>query len=596
MTAKKICFCLVTMFSLTVLLSSSVLARSLSLEATGGGSSTQTEFVRGQDVYINIALDDVSNVAGCAFTLIYPPNVLSPPSTNAEGSPVNAEDVTSSFPFMYSNTATHRENSQESGKILFGAAETDSSTGGAKYESGKIVLFTVKCKVRADAPVGSFEVHLEQTELLSPDGGWYTDTNDNGEYDAGVDTAASVPSLYGAHPSGSVERDSPVLTDDFFTISVSFSAPLVLTVYEGGDADTDNDGLLDSVETNTGTYVDENATGTDPNNADSDGDGIQDGTELGLTLEDIDETHTDTGIFQPDLDPSNTTDPLDPDTDRDGLRDGEEDANHNGRFDSGESDPNSLRLCLAGVYMLLLGDMGGSPPTAEITEPSDGAIYNSGDLITFTGEGYDEEDGDLTGTSLLWSSDRDGPLGSGSSVVLHNLSTGIHKITLTVHDSSNATGQKTITITVSEANGFSKFYLDDIYGLTEDTPYFEPDVVFEDYLFSDLITEYTIYIEGDIQGGEYRISLYLGSHETSTVYADIVLNPGTDESILASTSFQVSSDFFQRYNATVMGTDPTILEGGLLALRLTSDTPDWLVFLVLGSDYLSYIEVPRIAD
>jgi hypothetical protein len=73
--------------------------------------------------------------------------------------------------------------------------------------------------------------------------------------------------------------------------------------------------------------------------ADTDGDGIQDGTEQGYTLIEIDED-TDTGIFQPDLDPLTMTDPLKADTDGDGKTDGQEDINHNGRVDSGETDPN----------------------------------------------------------------------------------------------------------------------------------------------------------------------------------------------------------------------------------------------------------------
>jgi len=50
--------------------------------------------------------------------------------------------------------------------------------------------------------------------------------------------------------------------------------------YGGGGLDTDGDGLLDSVETNTGIYVDANNTGTDPNNPDTDGDGMNDGDEV----------------------------------------------------------------------------------------------------------------------------------------------------------------------------------------------------------------------------------------------------------------------------------------------------------------------------
>jgi hypothetical protein len=45
-------------------------------------------------------------------------------------------------------------------------------------------------------------------------------------------------------------------------------------------SDSDGDGLADSVETNTGVYVDVNDTGTDPDEQDTDGDGYTDGTEV----------------------------------------------------------------------------------------------------------------------------------------------------------------------------------------------------------------------------------------------------------------------------------------------------------------------------
>lgn len=122
------------------------------------------------------------------------------------------------------------------------------------------------------------------------------------------------------------------------------------------DADTDDDGIIDGVEdANQNGQVD---TGeTDPCNIDSDDDGIQDGTELGYTTEDIG-PDTDTNIFIPDADPSTTTDPLNNDTDNDGLLDGEEDTNHNGRVDPGETDPNvpSSNTILPFIFLLLLGE------------------------------------------------------------------------------------------------------------------------------------------------------------------------------------------------------------------------------------------------
>jgi hypothetical protein len=76
------------------------------------------------------------------------------------------------------------------------------------------------------------------------------------------------------------------------------------------DLDADNDGLLDGEEI---------AIGTDPDDADTDNDGLSDFIEV-------------RGV--------NPTNPLNPDSDADGLLDGEEDVNHSGGVDPGETDPN----------------------------------------------------------------------------------------------------------------------------------------------------------------------------------------------------------------------------------------------------------------
>jgi beta-lactam-binding protein with PASTA domain len=124
------------------------------------------------------------------------------------------------------------------------------------------------------------------------------------------------------------------------------------------DGDDDNDGMPDDWEIQHGldpldpsdaaqdkdgdglSSLSEYTAGTDPVTPDTDGDGIQDGTEMGLTLSDIG-PGTDTSFFQPDLDPATRTNPTDPDTDGDGWNDGVEDLNRNGRVDAGESDPTS---------------------------------------------------------------------------------------------------------------------------------------------------------------------------------------------------------------------------------------------------------------
>jgi outer membrane protein OmpA-like peptidoglycan-associated protein len=110
--------------------------------------------------------------------------------------------------------------------------------------------------------------------------------------------------------------------------------------------DNDEDLLLDSVETNTGEFIDENNTGTDPNSYDSDGDSLNDYDEIftyksnptksdsdGDTINDGDEVNLyntnpalsdtdDDGLSDNDELNIFNTDPTNPDTDGDGVLDG----------------------------------------------------------------------------------------------------------------------------------------------------------------------------------------------------------------------------------------------------------------------------------
>jgi|GEM_PF-1524012 len=123
------------------------------------------------------------------------------------------------------------------------------------------------------------------------------------------------------------------------------------------DADTDDDGIIDGDEDANHNGIKDPGE-TDPCDADTDGDGIQDGTERGVTLSDVG-SGTDLAVFQPDEDPETTTDPLNDDQDGDGLKDGEEDVNHNGKVDPGESDP----LRHPGMDLTVMGlDLSPDPP------------------------------------------------------------------------------------------------------------------------------------------------------------------------------------------------------------------------------------------
>lgn len=95
--------------------------------------------------------------------------------------------------------------------------------------------------------------------------------------------------------------------------------------------DTDCDGLSDSEEYGT----DFGGAKTNPCNADSDGDGLLDGLEIGKTS-----SVSATCTFTADADPQSKTNPTVADTDGDGVSDGTEDANHDGRRQPTEIDPS----------------------------------------------------------------------------------------------------------------------------------------------------------------------------------------------------------------------------------------------------------------
>jgi len=106
------------------------------------------------------------------------------------------------------------------------------------------------------------------------------------------------------------------------------------------DDDCDDDGLMDgaasSEDLNNNGVVDPGET--NPENWDTDGDGLSDGLEEGLTAPEGDDTNTASPHWQADSDASTLTDPLSADTDGDAVPDGQEDANHNGKMDAGETD------------------------------------------------------------------------------------------------------------------------------------------------------------------------------------------------------------------------------------------------------------------
>lgn len=91
-----------------------------------------------------------------------------------------------------------------------------------------------------------------------------------------------------------------------------------------------------------------------------------------------------------------------------------------------------------------------SAPDATISTPADGSTVPEQTTITFTGTGKDAEDGDLKGTSLAWTSDRDGAIGTGETFD-STLTTGVHTIELTATDSDGESDSTSIQVSVNAA-------------------------------------------------------------------------------------------------------------------------------------------------
>ncbi len=193
----------------------------------------------------------------------------------------------------------------------------------------------------ASTDVGIFGISDVEGMSFAPDGSLYVTTGSNSDV-SGFYTINKATGA--ADVAGVVPLDN---TDDYEGVDCMI-APDVdndglcelgenIVGSDPNDADTDDDGILDGAEPNPIGDVDGDGLNTvlDP---DSDNDGLSDGTEVGITTPDAD-TDVSQGNFTPDADPNTTTDPLDPDTDDGGVTDGAEDVNHNGQVDAGELDP-----------------------------------------------------------------------------------------------------------------------------------------------------------------------------------------------------------------------------------------------------------------
>ena len=165
-----------------------------------------------------------------------------------------------------------------------------------------------------------------------------------------------------------------------------------------------------------GTTVHFNGTGTDPE------DGTLSGSSLGWTSEAQGPLGSGADIVRSDL----------------------QIGQHVIRFTGVDSKQN-----VAHAFITITIQPPNQPPAATIFSPAAGSVFQLGESIPFAGVGSDPEDGALSGSALVWASSIDGQLGTGASISRADLSAGVHTITLTVHDSQNASQSASVSVTVN---------------------------------------------------------------------------------------------------------------------------------------------------
>jgi hypothetical protein len=87
-------------------------------------------------------------------------------------------------------------------------------------------------------------------------------------------------------------------------------------------------------------------------------------------------------------------------------------------------------------------------PQVAIFGPADGLVVPLNGVVHLLGSATDEEDGPLDPSQLTWSSDRDGMLGVGDSILVRTLSVGEHTLTFSATDSDGNTSSAQVHLTV----------------------------------------------------------------------------------------------------------------------------------------------------
>jgi hypothetical protein len=180
-------------------------------------------------------------------------------------------------------------------------------------------------------------------------------------------------------------------------------------------------------------------------------------------------------------------------------------------------------------------------PMVTITNPSDGATFTQIDSIPFAGTASDDEEPDISGADLSWTSNIDGSIGSGASFST-TLTVGTHTIEASVMDQEGLVGSDTITVNIVAAAADTLTCKKADYKAQPDSLTIE--VKSDDLPKGNRIITGVIDIDGDGFGGadDYDVGTIPVKNPGSDVYR-IVIDPFPDPNPTEGTSvLQATSD------------------------------------------------------
>jgi len=91
-------------------------------------------------------------------------------------------------------------------------------------------------------------------------------------------------------------------------------------------------------------------------------------------------------------------------------------------------------------------------PVVTISSPAQNSSFTAGQEVTFTGSATDDADGNVS-AQLVWTSSRDGVIGSGATVKTSSLTINSHTVTAKVSDTLGAEGQASVSISITAPSG-----------------------------------------------------------------------------------------------------------------------------------------------